>query len=91
MIDDRPLCDSTLDRAQLDGEMESVRADIKRLLQSLQQYAPSQLSSRLVDFALKESKRVAEGKEMEMDEGQGDEDEEDAEEEEEETADDEAG
>ena len=69
--------------------MASVRADIKRLLQSLQKYAPSQLSSKLVEFALKESRRVAEGKEMEMDEGQGDE--EDEEDEEEGTVDDEVG
>ena len=68
------------DRAQIDAEMETVRADIKRLIQSLQHYAPSQLSSRLVEFALKESKRIAEGKEMEMDEGQGDEEEEEEEE-----------
>ena len=52
-----------------------MRADIKRLIQSLQRYAPSQLSDRLVEFALKESNRIAEGKEMEMDEGQGEEDE----------------
>lgn len=62
--------------------MEVVRADIKRLIGSLQQYAPSELSARLVEFALKESRRVAEGKEMEMDEGQGDEDEDETEEEE---------
>jgi len=60
--------------------MESVRADIKRLIQSLQRYAPSQLNSRLVEFALKESRRVAEGKEMEMDEGQGEEENEEEEE-----------
>ena len=59
----------------MDSEMEEVRSDIKRLIQSLQQYAPSQLSSRLVEFALKESTRVAEGKEMELDEGQDEEDE----------------
>ena len=63
------------DRAQIEADMDAVRADIKRLLQSLQQYAPSQLNSRLVEFALKESRRAAEGKEMEMDDGQGDEDE----------------
>ena len=67
--------------------MEAVRADIKRLIHSLQQYAPSQLSSRLVDFALKESRRIADGKEMEMDEGQGDEDEAQEEEQEEEAVD----
>ena len=76
-----------VDRAQIEAEMETVRADIKQLLQSLQRYAPSQLSSRLLEFALKESKRSAEGKEMEMDEGQGEEDGTDEEEEEEEEED----
>ena len=70
------------DRAQIDVEMEAVRADMKRLIGALQQYAPSQLNPRLVEFAMKESGRIAAGKEMEMDEGQGDEEEEEEEEEE---------
>ena len=62
--------------------METVRADIKRLIGTLQQYAPSQLNPRLVEFAMKESGRIAAGKETEMDEGQGEDDEEGEEQEE---------
>jgi hypothetical protein len=47
--------------------MEIVRSDIKRLIMSLQKYVPSELNTRIVEFALKESRRIQEGKEMEMD------------------------
>ena len=64
-----------------------MRADIKRLVGRLQQYAPSQLNPRLVEFAMKESGRIAAGKETETDEGQGEDDEDEEQDEDEQAAD----
>ena len=54
------------DRAQLDARIEATRANIKRLLQSLQRFTPSDLNPDLVRFALRESQRASEGREGEL-------------------------
>ena len=66
-------CCGCADRASVDAQMASTRAAIKRLLLSLQRFSPSDLSPALLQFALRESQRVREGKEMEMDEADDDE------------------
>ena len=51
------------DQQEVEARLSEVRADIKRLLLSMQQIAPSDLSPQLVDFVLRESRRQKEGKE----------------------------
>jgi hypothetical protein len=55
------------DQQEVEARLMEVRADIKRLLLSMQQFAPSELSPQLVDFALRESRRQKEGKDALMD------------------------
>lgn len=56
-----------LEKEVVNREMEEIRQDIKKDILSLQRFRPSELNPRLVEFALRESKRSETGKEMEFD------------------------
>ncbi len=55
------------DRKSCDSHIEECRRSIKSLIFQLQKIRPSDLEPELLNFILKEAKRVQEGKEMEID------------------------